>query len=55
MFWQIGHRGLADDPPFAGTTAGTQPKCGNGEVSDAVTSNSSHPVKNTASIFLATL
>ena len=35
---------------FAGTTAGTQPKCGNGGVSDAVTSelgdrHSSHPVK----------
>ena len=45
-----------DDPPFAGTTAGTQPKCGNGGVSDAVTSElgdrqSSHPVKNHASIF----
>ena len=41
---------------FAGTTAGTQPKCGNGGVSDAVTSElgdrqSSHPVKNPASIF----
>ena len=40
----------ADDPPFAGTTAGTLPKCGNGGVSDAVTSElgdrqSSHPVK----------
>jgi len=40
---------------FAGTTAGTQPKCGNGGVSDAVTSElgdrqSSHPVKNPASI-----
>ena len=38
-------------PLFAGTTAGTQPKCGNGGVSDAVTSElgdrqSSHPVKN---------
>jgi len=37
------------------TTAGTQPKCGNGGVSDAVTSElgdrqSSHPVKNPASI-----
>jgi len=45
----------ADDPPFAGTTAGTQPKCGNGGVSDAVTSElgdrqSSHPVKNPASV-----
>ena len=45
-----------NDPPFAGTTAGTQPKCGNGGVSDAVTSElgdrqSSHPVKNPASIF----
>jgi len=35
---------------FAGTTAGTLPKCGNGGVSDAVTSElgdrqSSHPVK----------
>jgi len=44
------HRGYTDDPPFAGTTAGTQPKCGNGGVSDAVTSElgdrqSSHPVK----------
>jgi len=43
-------------PPFAGTTAGTQPKCGNGGVSDAVTSElgdrqSSHPVKNPASVF----
>jgi len=42
-----------DDPLFAGTTAGTQPKCGNGGVSDAVTSElgdrqSSHPVKNPA-------
>ena len=41
--------------PFAGTTAGTQPKCGNGGVSDAVTfklgdRQSSHPVKNPASI-----
>jgi len=39
-----------------GTTAGTQPKCGNGRVSDAVTSElgdrqSSHPVKNPASVF----
>ena len=39
----------------AGTTAGTQPKCGNGGVSDAVTSElgdrqGSHPVKNPASI-----
>jgi len=39
-----------DDPPFAGTTAGTQPTCRNGGVSDAVTSElgdrqSSHPVK----------
>jgi len=38
------------DPPFVGTTAGTLPKCGNGGVSDAVTSElgdrqSSHPVK----------
>ena len=44
-----------DDPPFAGITAGTQPKCGNGGVSDAVTSElgdrqSSHPVKNPASV-----
>ena len=42
--------------PFCGTTAGTQPKCGNGGVSDAVTSSelgdrqSSHPVKNPASV-----
>jgi len=39
-----------NDPPFVGTTAGTQPKCGNSRVSDAVTSElgdrqSSHPVK----------
>ena len=39
-----------DDPPFAGTMTGTQPKCGNGGVSDAVTSElrdrqSSHSVK----------
>ena len=50
MFWQSCHRGYADDPPFAGTTAGTQPKCGDGGVSDAVTSElgdrqSSHPVE----------
>jgi len=37
-------------PSFARTTAGTLPKCGNGRVSDAVTSElgdrqSSHPVK----------
>ena len=55
MFWQSCHRGQADDPPFVGTTAGTQPKCGNGGVSDAVTSElgdrqSSHPVKNPASV-----
>jgi len=41
--------------PFAGTTSGTQPKCGNGGVSDADSSElgdrqSSHPVKNPASI-----
>jgi len=40
---------------WLGGTAGTQPKCGNGGVSDAVTSElgdrqSSHPVKNPASI-----
>ena len=40
---------------FVGTTAGTLPKCGNGGVSDAVTSElrdrqSSHPVKNPASV-----
>jgi len=43
-------------PPFAGTTAGTQPKCGNGGVSDAVTSElgdrqSSRPVENPALVF----
>ena len=42
--------------PFTGTTAGTLPKCGNGGVSDTVTSElggrqSSHPVKNPASMF----
>ena len=42
-------------PLLLGTTAGTQPKCGNGKVSDAVTSElgdkqSSHPDKNPASV-----
>ena len=42
-------------PLLLGTTAGTQPECGNGGVSDAVTSElgdrqSSHPVKNPASV-----
>ena len=42
-------------PLLLGTTAGTQPKCRNGRVSDAVTSElgdrqSSHRVKNLASV-----